>query len=248
MRILISNDDGWGAKGLDVLIRQMRLLGDVTVVAPDGPRSGKSSALTVNTPIELKLVKDEDACNETYALTVYTCSGMPADCIKLGLQVIMKNALPDMICAGINHGDNSTVNARYSGTMGAVFVGTEHDILSIGWSICDHDPDADFSQFEPHILPLARDILALPPTNRMCWNINAPKGEILGCIRTRQCRGYWDKEMRPYINSEGNTFYMLEGFYVNTEPEAEDTDQYAVSHGLISVCPTTIDMTCYEAL
>lgn len=251
MRILLSNDDGWGAKGLDVLIAAMRRMGDVVVVAPDGPRSGQSSAITVTIPIRLNHIKDEPAGNGLHSLSVYTSSGTPADCIKLGMQVLMRDALPDLVCAGINHGDNSTVNARYSGTMGAVFIGTEHNIPAIGYSICDYSHDADFSQLEPYILPLTRDILETVRTSgidRLCWNINAPMGEIKGVRRTRQCRGYWDKEMKEYTDPTGKPFYMLTGVYVNTEPDAGDTDQYALAHGYISVCPTTIDMTSYASL
>ena len=242
MKIFISNDDGWGAKGLDVLIRAMRELGDVVVVAPEGGRSGQSSAITVQTPIRLKQLVDEPG------LQAYVCNGTPADCAKIGLQVVLHGEKPDLVCSGINHGDNSTVNARYSGTMGVVFVGAEHGIPAIGWSLCDHDLNADFSYLEPYILPLTKELLATPHADRLCWNINAPVGQLQGVRRTRQCRGYWDKEFMPYNDPEGRPFYMLTGKFFNTEEEAQDTDQYALKHGFVSVCPTTIDLTCYAAL
>ncbi|MBQ9340346.1 MAG: 5'/3'-nucleotidase SurE [Paludibacteraceae bacterium] len=237
MKILISNDDGWGARGLDVLISAMRQMGEVLVVAPESGRSGQSSAITVQTPIRLRQVVDEPG------LQVYTCSGTPADCAKIGMQVIMNGAKPDLVCSGINHGDNSTVNARYSGTMGVVFVGAEHGVPSIGWSLCDHSADADFSFLEAYIVGLTKRILALPYTDRLCWNINAPVGQLKGVKLTRQCRGYWDKEFMPYNDPNGTPFYMLTGQFINTEPEAEDTDQYVLNNGYVSVCPTTIDLT-----
>ena len=103
--------------------------------------------------------------------------------------------------------------------MGVVFVGAEHGVPAIGWSLCDHSADADFSYLEPHIIPLTKQLLALPKQDRLCWNINAPVGPLCGIKRTRQCRGYWDKEFKPYTDPNGQTFYMLTGEFVNTEPD-----------------------------
>jgi len=241
MNILISNDDGWGAKGILTLVKIMRTFGNVTVVAPDGPRSGQSSAITVGQPIRVKKIIEEPG------LTVYTCTGTPADCIKMGLHELCP-VQPDLVCSGINHGDNGTVNVLYSGTMGAVFVGCEHGIRSIGWSICDHDPDVDFSIFEPWIKTLTEKILALPMTDCLCWNINAPVGPIKGYRLTRQERGYWTKEWQAFTDPAGQKFWMLTGQFVSLEPDAHDTDHAAHREGYISVTPTTIDMTDYSTL
>ena len=237
MNILITNDDGWGAKGLSTLIQTMRLLGNVTVVAPDGPRSGQSNAISVLKPLRLNKISQEPG------LTVYTTNGTPTDCIKLGIHELFPDSQPDLVVSGINHGDNGMVNVIYSGTMGAVFEGCERGIPSIGFSLCDHNLDADFSFFQPHILRLTKAILALPKREFMCWNINCPVGPVKGARITRHCHGYWDKEYKKYTDPTGGTFYMLTGNFVNTEPEATDTDQYANAHGYISVTPTTIDMT-----
>lgn len=242
MNILLTNDDGWGAKGLNTLIDVMRRFGDVTVVAPDGPRSGQSNAISVLQPVRLRLLKQEPG------LTVYTSNGTPSDCIKLGLHIIFRDRQPDLICSGINHGDNGTINVIYSGTMGAVFVGCEHGIPSIGWSLCDHNPQADFSYFEPWIEQLTKHILSLPPKAGLCWNINAPVGPIAGWEYTRQGRGYWDKEWQEYHDPTGQPFYMLTGEFVSTEQDPTGTDHYANAHGRIAVTPTTIDTTDYEAL
>ncbi|MBR3647255.1 MAG: 5'/3'-nucleotidase SurE [Paludibacteraceae bacterium] len=239
MNILITNDDGWGAKGLLTLIDTMRLLGDVTVVAPDGPRSGQSNAISVLTPLRLKKVQEEPG------LRVYLTNGTPTDCIKLGIFALFPDAKPDLVVSGINHGDNGMVNVIYSGTMGAVFEGCARGIPSIGFSLCDHDPDADFSFFQPHVLRLTKAILALPQRDCMCWNINCPVGPVKGARLTRHCHGYWDKEYIAYEDPTGKPFYMLTGHFVNTELEATDTDQYANAHGYISVTPTSIDMTDY---
>lgn len=240
MRILITNDDGWGAKGILTLVRIMRQLGEVTVVAPDGPRSGQSNAITVLQPLRFKKIQEEPG------LTVYTCNGTPTDCVKLAIHQIFEGQNPDLVCSGINHGDNGMVNVIYSGTMGAVFEGCARGITSIGFSICNHNPDADFSYFEPHVLELTKRILALPKKVCQCWNINCPIGPVKGVKLTRHCHGYWDKEYQEYTDPTGGKFYILTGQFINTEPEATDTDQYANRQGYISVSPTTIDMTDKE--
>jgi 5'-nucleotidase len=108
--ILVSNDDGFTAKGISELIKFLRPLGEIVVVAPDAPRSGSGCALTVTTPIHYQLVRKE------VGLTVYKCSGTPADCIKLARNAILERN-PDLVIGGINHGDNSATSVHYSGSM-----------------------------------------------------------------------------------------------------------------------------------
>lgn len=242
MHILISNDDGWGAKGILTLVKVMRQYGEVTVVAPSGPQSGQSNAMTVGEPVSLDLVSEEPG------LRIYTCSGTPTDCVKLAFHQLFTDRMPDLVCSGINHGDNGTINVLYSGTMGATFEGTVHGIPSIGWSICNHDPDADFSEMERWMPELMRLIMAEPYAFGRCWNVNAPAGQIRGIRFTRHCRGYWAKEWDMVEEKPGHMLFTLAGDYVNLEPEAEDTDQWACANGYISVCPDSIDMTDYPVL
>lgn len=237
MEILITNDDGWGAKGVLTLVRLMETLGHVTVIAPDGTRSGMSNAITFD---KLTMQKVE----ETPTRSVYTTNGTPSDCVKLGIHIVYKGKRPDLLVSGINHGSNAAINVIYSGTMGAVFVGAENGIPSIGYSLNSFDPDADFAPFEPFILQITKDILAKKDIPYgMCWNINAPTGDILGIRQTRQCRGYWDEEVGTYEDEEGNTYYKLGGAFHNSEVDAEDTDEWALAHGYISMTTSTIDTT-----
>ena len=111
--ILISNDDGIIAKGISELIKFLRPLGEIVVMAPDAPRSGSACALTVTEPIHYQLVRKD------VGLTVYKCSGTPTDCVKLAFHTVLDRK-PDLVVGGINHGDNSSVNLHYSGTMGVV--------------------------------------------------------------------------------------------------------------------------------
>ena len=111
--ILVSNDDGVMAKGINELVRFLRPLGDIVVMAPDSPRSGSGCALTVTQPVHYQLVKKE------VGLTVYKCTGTPTDCIKLARNTVLDRE-PDLVVGGINHGDNSATNMHYSGTMGVI--------------------------------------------------------------------------------------------------------------------------------
>ena len=244
MRILITNDDGWGAKGLLTLIRLMRQFGHVTVVAPDGARSGQSNAISVGIPLYMKQLP-VDGLED---VDVYVTNGTPSDCIKLAINTVFKEQLPDLVVSGINHGSNAAINVIYSGTMGACFVAAEQGIPAIGFSLCDHNPDADFTYFEPFIISLTKQILSKPHKYGVCYNINAPVGEIRGVRLTRQCRGNWTKEFFPQTDEDGNTVYVLTGEFHNHESESEDTDEWALAHGFVSVTPDTIDMTDYESL
>lgn len=239
--ILITNDDGHDARGIEVLTRLMSQIGDVVVVAPDGPRSGQSNALTVTHPIRFKKIDEKEG------LVRYTCTGTPTDCIKIALNDIVERQ-PDLIVAGINHGSNSAINVIYSGTMGAVLEGCENGIISIGFSICDHSLEADFSRFEPYILQITRAALQNGLPHATCLNVNAPSGEIAGIKIARQCDGRWTKEFAKRTDPHGRAYYWLTGYFENHEPDAEETDEWALNHGFISIVPTKIDLTAYEAM
>jgi len=124
--ILITNDDGDTANGIEVLTQLMMQIGDVIVMAPDGPRSAQSNALTVTHPIRFKKLEEGEG------LIRYSCTGTPTDCVKLALNEVLDRK-PDLLVSGINHGSNAAINVIYSGTMGAVLEGCENGILSIGF-------------------------------------------------------------------------------------------------------------------
>jgi 5'-nucleotidase len=239
--ILITNDDGHEANGIVVLTRLMMQIGDVVVVAPDGARSAQSNALTVTHPIRFKKTE------ETEGLSRYVCTGTPTDCVKLALNEIVERR-PDLIVAGINHGSNSAINVIYSGTMGAVLEGCENGILSIGFSINNHSLEVDFTFFEKYVLQITREALKNGLPHATCLNVNAPEGEIAGIRVARQCDGRWTKEYAKRIDPRGGSYFWLTGNFENHEPEAEDTDEWALDHGYISIVPTKIDLTAYESM
>ena len=252
MEIFVTNDDGWGAKGILTLVRILTQLGHVTVVAPDGPRSGMSNAITVTQPIYLRPLNDLNWGTEEWhkKATVYTTNGTPSDCVKLAIDVIFNedSSRIDLLASGINHGSNAGINVIYSGTMGACFVGAEHGIPSIGYSIDDHNPNADFSHMEQYILELTRHLLDEKIPYGVCYNINAPIGPLEGVQWTRQCRGFWSKEMIETTDEQGSKCFKLGGEFVNIEPDAEDTDIWAMNNHYLSVHPCTIDQTAYAEI
>jgi 5'-nucleotidase len=239
--ILITNDDGHDAPGIEILTRLMMEIGDVVVVAPDGARSAQSNALTVTHPIRFKKLEEKEG------LSRYSCTGTPTDCVKLALNEIVKRK-PDLMVAGINHGSNSAINVIYSGTMGAVLEGCENGIISIGFSICDHSLEADFKLFESYILKIVREALQNGLPHATCLNVNAPVGKIKGIRVSRQCDGRWIKEYAKRIDPRGGSYFWLTGNFENHEPAAEDTDEWALDHGYISIVPTTIDLTAHKAM
>ena len=152
--ILITNDDGVSAQGIEVLTNLMLQLGDVVVVAPDSARSGAACAITCTQAITLRRRADM----EREGLSVYACSGSPVDCVKLGLEQCCSRQ-PDLLVSGINHGDNASCSIHYSGTMGAVLEGCMKGIPSIGYSLRTLKHKCDFQPYADHILRIARHVL-----------------------------------------------------------------------------------------
>ena len=136
--ILISNDDGYQAKGINYLIDIVKDYDDVLVCAPDSARSGFACAFTANDPLRLTLQRKEPG------VEVWSCNGTPVDCVKMALAELCREK-PRMVIGGINHGDNASVNTHYSGTMGVTTEGCMKYIPSVAFSLCDYAGHADFS-------------------------------------------------------------------------------------------------------
>jgi 5'-nucleotidase len=237
--ILISNDDGVQAQGIRVLTRLMRSLGDVTVVAPDSARSGAACGITPVRPVRVSLLHEEDG------LCCYECSGTPVDCVKLALEKVVPRR-PDLMVSGINHGDNASVSLHYSGTMGAVLEACMKAVPAIGYSLMTRLQQCDFTPYEDVVLRVARRVLSDGLPQDVCLNVNFPFVEQLqGVSVCRMARGNWLQEWRE---TEVPGEYCLTGYFTNLEPEAEDTDYWALQHGIAAVTPIQLDMTHYPLL
>lgn len=237
--ILVSNDDGIMAKGISELIRFLRPLGEIVVVAPDSPRSGSGCALTVTQPVQHQFLKRD------VGLSVYKCSGTPSDCVKLARGVLLDRE-PDLVVGGINHGDNSATSVHYSGTMGVVIEGCLNGIPSIGFSLCSYEPGADFDAAGPYVRKIAATVLekGLPPLT--CLNVNIPDtADIKGVRICEQSKGQWGTEWIACPRKEGDNYYWLTGEFTDHEPDNEKNDHWALASGYIAVTPITVDMTAY---
>ena len=247
MTIVVVNDDGWGTAGIRLLAKEMAKIGQVTVIAPDGPRSGNGAAISVVQPMYIKQVDEHDL----NGAEVYTTNGTPADCVKIAREVLFADRKIDLLVSGINHGSNAAINAMYSGTIGACLVAAEKGIPAIGWSIDSHAMDVDLHWLQPFLVEITQHLLEEGIAPRTCFNINAPVGEIEGIRWTRQCAGHWEKELVPLTDElpEGvQRGFKLAGQFVNDEPAATDTDIWAMEHQLLSITPLSIDWTDYGSL
>lgn len=240
--ILLSNDDGVTAKGLNELIGMLRPFGDLIVMAPDAGRSGAGMSLTSNVPVTFTLVRKEEG------LTVCSCTGTPVDCVKLALEEVVPRK-PDLVVGGINHGENAAVNAHYSGTMGIVFEGCLKGIPSMGLSLCDYAADADFSPCTPWVCRLTELLLEKGLPKGVCLNVNFPAGASYRGLKVcRQDKGDWRQEWEKGVRKNGKAHYWLSGYYESEEPDSTDTDVWALRQQYVTVTPTQIDLTAYGAM
>lgn len=245
--IFVTNDDGYASKGFAAAIEVASRFGRVIAVAPEQPQSGKSQAITLFSPLYLKKI------SETERVTVYALSGTPVDCVKFAFDHFFRDTKIDLTISGINHGSNAAVNVLYSGTMGAAIESSFYDIPSIGLSILDHAADADFEaaiEYGTRIVDMTlRNMERLP--RPLCLNVNIPSlatEEIRGIKYCRQTRGYWHEDFFRRENPLGRVYYWMNGAFDNHEPEAEDSDEWALAAGYVAVVPVQVDMTDYRQL
>jgi len=240
--ILVTNDDGLYASGLKTLIEVMEEFGKVILVSTPESMSGMSMALTVKTPLRVKLLE------ETELRRVYTCNGTPTDSIKLAVNQLVDRK-PDWVVSGINHGANASVSVLYSGTMAAAIEGCLYGIDSVGFSLNDFSRTADFSVCKKYIRIVMQKLSGTSRPEGICLNVNVPsmaEGEIKGIRICRQARGNWREEFEKRKDPMGRTYYWLTGMFQNYEPDASDTDEWALTNGYVSVVPVSVDMTAYE--
>ncbi|MDR1121038.1 MAG: 5'/3'-nucleotidase SurE [Dysgonamonadaceae bacterium] len=239
--ILVTNDDGVQSPGIAALIKAVKPLGDVVVLAPDGPRSGMSSAITSHVPIRMKEERKEDG------LLVYSCSGTPVDCVKLAINELLDRK-PDLLVSGINHGSNAAICVLYSGTMGAALEGTIFGINAIGFSLTDQAADADFKDAAAYARIIAEKVLKTGLPSGVCLNVNIPNTTIKGIKVCTQTKGRWINEFFKSKASQEQDVYWLTGEFRNDEPNNADSDEWALANAYVSIVPTKIDLTAHGLL
>jgi len=242
--ILVTNDDGINAPGIRTLISVVKNIGDVIVVAPDSPQSGMGHAITINSTLHSSRITPKNS-----EIIEYSCSGTPADCVKLAINELMPRK-PDLCVSGINHGSNSSINVIYSGTMSAAIEAGIEGVPAIGFSLLDYSWNADFSHSKDFIRKITLNALNNGIPKGVVLNVNIPavkKSDVKGVKICRQAKAYWVEEFDKRKNPLGQEYYWLTGKFVNKD-QGEDTDEWALKNNYISIVPVEFDLTAHHAI
>ena len=245
MRILLSNDDGIKAAGIEALVRALHKEHEIIVSAPMKQQSGMSNALTIGTPIE---VARDMVLEEKYGIEAWAVGGTPADSAKLYIEAFMMKDRPvDLVVSGINHGANLATDIIYSGTVGAAMEGYFHDIPSFALSL---DVASELTYNDVAAI-FAQDLLKMMPKDgkTFLYNVNFPlylKDGIPQYVYGRQGK-------RDYLNAftkkekNGKIYYTMAGEVYDSD-KGSATDIYAAEQGYISITPLVADLTDYVEL
>lgn len=242
--ILVINDDGINAPGLRALIQVMNDIGDVVVVAPDSAQSGMGHAITINSTLHLDKIS-----NTSEKQQEYSCTGTPADCVKLAINEILERR-PDLCVSGINHGSNSSINVIYSGTMSAAIEAGIEGIPAIGFSLLDYNYNANFEASKYFAKKITKSVLKNGLPKDVVLNVNIPKLlkiDIKGVKICRQARANWQEEFDKRQTPQGKDYYWLTGKFVNLD-NGQDTDEWALNNGYVSVVPVQFDLTAHHSM
>lgn len=240
MRILISNDDGYQARGIIALYEALKEIAQVEVIAPEHNNSAKSNALTLNSPIYVR-----EAENGFKYVT-----GTPADCVHIALTGLL-DYKPDLIVSGINNGANMGDDTIYSGTVGAAMEGFLMGIPAVAFSQVEKGwacIDAAAAKAKAIVLTLMAD----PQINSAPWlvNVNIPNLPLEKMGQTKLCRLGRRHPAESVIIQEsprGETMYWI-GSAGAAKDDALDTDFYATSQGHVSLTPLQVDLTDHDAM
>ena len=236
--ILVTNDDGITVPGIRTLIKVMNSIGDVVVVAPDSPQSGMGHAITINDTLYCREEHIDNGPQKEYST-----SGTPADCVKLAVHELLDRK-PDLCVSGINHGSNSSINVIYSGTMSAAIEAGMEGIPAIGFSLLNYNWDADFGPTEEYIKTICLKVLQNGLQKGIVLNVNFPNKAIKGIKICRQANANWVEKFDKRQSPMGRNYYWLTGEFINQD-NGEDTDEWALEQGYVSVVPVQFDLTAH---
>lgn len=239
MHILISNDDGLSATGIQALASRMRLLGDITIVAPDRNCSGASNSLTLESPIRIHEVEPR----------VHRVSGTPTDCVHVALTGLLESD-PDMVVSGINHGANLGDDVIYSGTVAAAMEGRFLGLPAIALSLVHEDAPKHFATAAEAAARLVSQLLRDPLPADTILNVNVPDrpwDEIKGFEVTRLGHRHRAEPCVATEDPRGRLMYWI-GPAGAEEDAGPGTDFDAIRRGYISITPIHVDLTRYQAL
>ena len=238
--ILVTNDDGVAAPGIQNLVEAVRDLGKVVVVAPDKPQSGMGHAITIGSPLRLQPI------NLFEGIEAYQCSGTPVDCVKLAVDKVLHQK-PDICLSGINHGANHSINVIYSGTMSAAVEAAIESIPSIGFSLLDYSIEADFTAARIYARQLTELVLKKKMDKHLVLNVNIPAlpaDQLRGIRICRQAYAKYQEDFMERQDPHGRRYYWLTGELRNFD-KGKDTDVWALENNYVSVVPVQFDLTNY---
>ena len=238
MKILVSNDDGYHAPGLTIIVEYLKKIAEVVVVAPDRNRSGSSSSLTLDKPLSVSEISPNH----------YIVDGTPTDCVHLALTGLLKFK-PDMVISGINDGANMGDDTLYSGTVAAAIEGYTIGIPSMAVSMANHKPK-HFKTAAMVTVDLINKMNAKATTETPLLNINVPDvpyDELNGLLITRLGKR---KQADPIISSltpKGQNIYWI-GPAGEPSDCGKGTDFFAVKENYVSISPIQIDLTNHKLI
>ena len=236
MHILISNDDGFRAAGIQELAEAMLPYGNVTIVAPDGPRSGFSGAITTTQPLRLK------HRHTTGSLEVYSCEGTPVDCVKLALNTIFADTRPDLVLSGINHGSNEGICVSYSGTLGAAREGCIYGIPSLAVSLDDTAWHPDFTDSIDYTKKVVELMQQTKLPHQTMLSLNVPKDKPKGLKICPMTVGRFVEEFVNSQDGRGKEIHWMTGYQIPTD-EADRGDWHYLREGWATLTPLQLDTT-----
>jgi 5'-nucleotidase len=240
VKILLSNDDGYRAEGLNALGIALKPLGAVTIVAPDRNRSGASNSLTLDVPV--RAVR--------YGADAYYVNGTPTDCVHLAVSGLF-DFDHDIVVSGVNDGANLGDDVLYSGTVAAAVEGRFLGLPALAVSLCvEPDSPRNFASAARVAAQLVERIRRSPPQGALIFNLNVPdlpEGELRGIRVTRLGNRHRSKPAVPAKDPRGRDVY-----WVGAAGEGQDagpgTDFHAIAGGFASITPLQIDLTRHSAL
>jgi 5'-nucleotidase len=236
--ILLTNDDGFYAEGIETLFSKLKDLGRVYIVAPDQEKSAASLSITLHHPLRIKTIKDN----------VFAVSGTPADCIYLALQKILPRK-PDLIISGINHGPNlGQQDISYSGTVAGAIQGTFLQVQSLAVSLMPEKTGRFAFEFAgDFIYKLTRHLLQNRLPEGITLNINIPPPPIKGIKVVKLGQKRYNPEIVVKKDPRGRTYYWIGTGYPK-EIGDEDSDVIVFKEGYLTISPLHTDRTDHRML
>jgi len=244
MRILVSNDDGIWAPGIRALVEALSPLGEIFVVAPDRERSATGHGITVHWPLKVNKVDFG-----VQGVKAWEVEGTPADCVKLGIEVLTGDKRPDVVVSGINKGPNLGTDVLYSGTVSAAIEAIINEVPGIAVSLASYH-EYDFSVTGKIAALMVEKLLENGISEDTILNVNVPAlaiEKIKGIKVTRLGQRRYQNAFHERRDPRGRVYYWIGGEPIDLDA-SQDTDIWAIDSGYVSVTPVHFDLTNYKIM